>query len=54
MNHLSYTIAYSLKAVTTRLGNILTNLNTYLNSTASSTYYYWDWTPTNGVQQGAP
>ena len=54
MNHLTYSIAYSIKGITSRLSTLVTNLSTYLNSTASSSYYYWDWSPTNGVQQGAP
>lgn len=54
MNHLTYSIAYSFKGVTSRLATLITNLSNYLNSTASSSYYYWDWTPTGGVQQGAP
>lgn len=51
---LTYSLVYSVQPIYSRLSTIINNLSTYLNSNSSTGYYYWDWTPTGGVNQGAP
>lgn len=54
VNDLTYSIAYSIGEVVSRLTTINNNVVNYLFSNASTGYYLWDWTSTNGVYQGAP
>lgn len=54
VNDLTYSIAYSIGEVVKRLTTINNNVVNYLFSNYSTGYYLWDWTPSNGVYQGAP
>lgn len=54
VTHLTYSFAYSADYIRTAINNIYNIMTSYFRSTNTTSYYYWDWTPTGGVNQGAP
>lgn len=54
VTHITYSFAYSADYIRTSINNIYSLMTSYFRSTNTTGYYYWDWTPTGGVNQGAP
>lgn len=54
VTHITYSFAYSADYIRTSINNIYNIMTSYFRSTNTTGYYYWDWTPTGGVNQGAP